>query len=343
MKRVCVVAIICLLVCGAQTWAAETAVYTVHANVRAALTFPASEGILTVDYLTSHDELQPVPVESANGDVTFTITPLMMPGGTALLVINRPPGLDISDREPPRIVSLSVDGVPAQPGESIILQFQPKQIGVGIADASGISYSCLQVSANGKRVARGSLCLTRADRGRQWTVLYTRPDAVELRHLLIGAEDRSVFGNRAVFLLTVEQGLGVLEDQKYSGGRAVHFATETAYVAVKLRLPAGEYEIEAVGHAPNSGSNSWYIELDGARQPDPVHIPEREAGICSRTVDIDPEQLPRFTIAESGEHVLTLALREGPGPVLDRLRIMRDGREVAAYEGEDILPRFPKP
>jgi len=343
MKRVCVVAIICLLVCRAQAWAAETAVYTIHANVRAALTFPASEGIRTIEYLAPRDELRQVPLQEDSGAASFTVTPQMMPDGTVILVANRPPGLDLSDRQPPSVVSLSVDGQPAEPAEALLLPFQPIAVSVGLADASGISYSGLQVSANGERVARDSLRLERADRGWKWTVTYTRPETLPLRHLRIAAEDRSLLGNQTVFLLTVEQGLGVVEDQKYSGGKAVHFATEAAYVAVKLELPAGEYEIEAVGHAPNSGANSWYIELDGARQAEVVHIPEVEPGICSRTVDIDPEQLPRFAVAEGGTHVLALTLREGPGPVLDRLRILRDGKEVAAYEGEDILPRFPKP
>lgn len=343
MKRVCVVAIICLLVCKTQAWAAETAVYTVHANVRASLTFPASEDIRSIEYLAPRDELRPVPLHSADGAVSFTVTPQMMPEGTVVLVINRPAGLDLSDGEPPRIISLSVDGQPAPAAESLLLPFQPIAVTVGIADASGISYRGLQVSANGERVPRDGLRLARADCGRQWTIFYTRPEAFDLRHLRIAAEDRSLFRNRTTFLLSVEQGLGILEDQKYSGGKAVHFATETAYVAVKLELPTGEYEIEAVGHAPNSGANSWYIELDGVRQDDAVHVPEAEPGTCSRTVDIDPEQLPRFTVTAGGAHVLALTLREGPGPVLDRLRILRDGKEVAGYEGEDILPRFPKP
>lgn len=343
MKRVCVVATICLLVCATGALAAETAVYSIHANVRAALTFPASEGIQTVEYLAPEDELRPVPVVIADDGVSFTVTPRMMPDGGALLVINRPPGLSLSDREPPRIVSVSIDGVPAQPAESVLLQFQPRQVAVGLADASGIGYSGLRVSANGERVARGSLCLTRTDRGRQWTVLYTRPDGIELRRFSIGAEDRSLLANRSAFLVSVERGLEVLEDDRYSGGKAVCFATQTAFVAVKLTLPVGEYEIEAVGHAPDSGTNSWHIELDGARQTDVMHIPEVEAGTCSRTVEIDPELLPRLRVSADGEHVLALTLREGPGPVLDRLRILRDGREVAAYEGEDILPRFPRP
>lgn len=343
MKRMCVVVSLCLLVCIGATWAAETAVYTVHANVRAALTFPASEGIRTIEYLAPRDELRPVPLQEDSGAVSFTVTPQMMPEGTVVLVVNRPPGLDLSDRQPPSVVSLSVDGQPAPAAESLLLPFQPVAVSVGIADASGISYRGLQVSANGERVARGNLQLERVDRGREWTVTYTRPETLSLRHLRIAARDRSLLGNQAVFLVTIEQGLGVVEDQKYSGGRAVHFATETAYVAVKLELPAGEYEIEAVGHAPNSGSNSWWIELDGAQQSDVVHIPEVETGICSRTVDIEPEYLPRFTLADGGAHVLALTLREGSGPVLDRLRILRDAKEVAAYEGEDILPQFPKP
>ena len=343
MKRMCVVVSVCLFVWTGATWAAETAVYTIHANVRAALTFPASEGIRTIEYLAPRDELRPVPLQSADGTVSFTLTPQIMPEGTVVLVINRPAGMDLSDRRPPRIISLSVDGQPAQPAESLLLPFQPIAVDVSLADESGISYSGLQVSANGERVARGSLRLVRADRGREWIVTYTRPDALSLRHLRIAAEDRSLLGNQTVFLLTIEQELAVLDGEKYSGGKAVHFATDTAYVAVKLELPAGEYEIEAVGHAPNSGANSWYIELDGARQDDVVHIPEVEAGACSRTVDIDPEQLPRLTVAVDGEHVLALTLREGPGPVLDRLRILQDGQEVAVFEGEDILPRFPKP
>ncbi len=343
MRCAYVLAVFCLLLFTGATSAAETAIYTIHANVAAALTFPASEGIRSIEYLAPQDDLRPVPLQSDDATVSFILTPQMMPEGTVVLVVNRPAGMDLSDREPPRIISLSVDGQPAQPAESLLLPFQPVAVDVGLADESGIGYSGLQVSANGARVPRGSLRLVRADRGRQWMISYTRPEAFSLRHLRIAAEDRSLLANQTVFLLTIEQGLAVLDGEEYSGGKALHFATETAYVAVRLELPSGEYEVEAVGHAPNSGANSWYIELDGARQADVVHIPEVEAGVCSRTVDIDPEQLPRFTVTEGGAHVLALTLREGPGPVLDRLRILRNGQEVAVFEGEGILPRFPKP
>ena len=343
MKRISGVAIICLLACTGATWAAEAAVYTIHANVRVGLTFPESERIRTVESLTPGGELNPVPLQGADGTVSFTLTPPMMPQGTAILVINRPPGADLSDRTPPRIVAIAVDGHPVEPVETLLLPFSPKEITLRLNDLSGIRRSGLHVSSNGEAVARRNLILSRAGRGRDWTVTYTRPEGLELRHVRVVAEDSSPFRNQTVFLLTVEQGLSILADEQYSGGRAVHFTTETAFVAMRLTLPAGEYELEALAHAPDSGSNSWWIEIDGNRQADAVHIPEVDLGICSRTVGIDPELLPRFTVTADGEHVLALTLRESPGPVLDRVRILREGEEVAAYEAEDMLPRFPRP
>jgi hypothetical protein len=342
MKRMGIVIAACLLVSTTAAFA-DTAVYTINANVRASLTFPASEGIEQVEYLAPEDALLPVPLDAADGGVSFTLTPTMMPEGKAILVINRPPGLDLSDREPPEITGVAVDGHAAAPASTMLLPFEPSELSISLADVSGIDYSALDISANGERVARGALSLDRAARGKEWTITYTRPEDMPLRSLRIAAEDASLLRNQVTFSLTVEQGLAVLEDEKYSGSKAIHFATETAYVAITLNLDAGEYELEIIGHAPNSGSNSWWVEVDGTQQADPVHIPEVEPGICSSVVEIDPEALPHFIVPEDGQHVVALILREGPGPVLDKVRILRDGEEVAAYEGEDILPRAPRP
>ncbi len=318
-------------------------IYTVQANVRAGLTFPASEGIEKIEYLAPDDKLIVVPLQIAADTVTFTVTPDMLTGGEAILIVNRPPNRDLSDRDPPIFNRVFLDGVETAAREIILIPYQPREVRLEVCDVSGIKPSALRVMINGKRAGAGQVQLDRKGTGRCWLITYRRPDGFGLQSLRVTATDSSLMGNSAAFVLQVEQGLSVVSGDQYSGGQAVSFDTQSAFVAARLQLAAGKYQVEVIAQGTGSATDSFWIELDGTQQADVVHIPVDKPGIGSSVLGVDPRHLPGFTVLADGEHVLVLVLREAPGPVLDCLRILQDGREIAVFEGEALLPAFPKP
>jgi len=332
-----------LLLCLVGLAQGKPVIYTVSANVRASLTFPASAGIEKLEYLAPDNKLMVVPLQTEAATVTFVITPDMMTEGKAVLVVNRPPNRDLFDREPPAFDRVLLDGVEIAVREIVLIPYQPRAVHLEVSDPSRIRPSALRVMINGKRAGAAQVQLERQGMGRCWLVSFRRPDDLSLESLRVTATDSSLLGNSSAFVLQIEQGLSVVEGAQYSGGEAVAFVTQSAFVAARVKLAAGKYQVEAVAQGTSSGSDSFWIELDGIQQPDPVHISIDEPGIGSSLVEKDPEHLPGLTVAADGEHVLALVLREGPGPVLDRLRILQEGKEIAVFEGEAMLPAFPKP
>ena len=320
----------------------QPVIYSVQTNVRASLTFPASEGIETLEYLAG-DELITVALQTDDRTVTFDITPDMMSDGRAVLVVNRPPNRDLSDGSAPIFDSLIINGVETAVREGLVIPYQPNELRLEVSDAGGIRGSALKVFANGKRIRGDDVRLSRHGMGRHWVVTYVRPEDLQVQSLRIEATDSSLLANRSQFMLAVEGGLQVLSGEQYSGGKAVQFDTESAFIAARLDLPAGKYHLELIAQGTSSGTDSFWMELDGVQQSDPVHIPVEKLGISSSLVEKDPTQLPQFTVTESGPHILALVMREGPPQVADRLRILQDGKEIAVFEAEDILPAFPKP
>ncbi len=317
-------------------------IYSVQTNVRASLTFPASEGIKSLEYLAG-DELIKVALQTDDGTVTFDITPNMMSDGNALLVANRPPNRDMSDAGPPAFDCLIINGVETVVRDNMVIPYQPDELRLEVSDASGIRAGALQVFANGKRIRSGDVRFSRHGMGRHWVVSYIRPQDFALESLRIEATDSSLLANTSQFMLAVERGFTILSGEQYSGGKAVQFDTESAFIAARLDLPAGKYLLELIAQGTSSGTDSFWMELDGVQQSDPVHIPIDNLGIASSLVEKDPTQLPQFTVTSSGRHILAIVMREGPPQVADRLRILQDGKEIAVFEAEEILPAFPKP
>ncbi|MFO7946980.1 MAG: hypothetical protein R6V19_09200 [Armatimonadota bacterium] len=339
MKKLMVV--LTAIVMAAAVWG-QPALYRVQANVKASLTFPDGDEIRSVEYVRGDTDIQPVELRRSDGLVSFDITPHMLIDGSTILVFNRPPGKHLSDRTPPTFERIVIDGRPAHERPTLMLPYVPDRVDMAISDPSGISARGLQVAADGSRVDPDTLAVERFDLGRRWELTYEPADPETIQNVTVTATDRSLLENTSRFSLVFERAFERLSGD-YSGGAAVRLTQDTAFLAKYVELAAGEYEVEVVASGPSSGANSLWIEIDGKQQPDPLHLPVEELGVASRQVEINPERLPRFTVTEDGEHALVFTLREGPDPTVDCVRILQDGREIAAYEAEDMLPAFPKP
>ena len=158
-----------------------------------------------------------------------------------------------------------------------------------------------------------------------------------LATLQIAIPDDTLLRNTATLNVRVVRALEVVPEKGAGGGRAVAFTRAVGYLETRLDLDAGAYEVNVPGYGPSSSTNSVWLELDGVRVPDPVHLPVGTLGPSSRDVGMTPA-LPRLTVGSSGEHVLTMRLRERFGPVVDKLVILRGKDVVAEVECEAMLP-----
>ena len=123
-----------------------------------------------------------------------------------------------------------------------------------------------------------------------------------------------------------------------SGGKAAKLLRMDARLAAEVDLPKADYETNIIGCAPSESANSVWIELDGQRMEDAVHFRTDRLGNSSRHHDLRPE-FSRLTVPGDGPHTILIALREPPGPELDKLQILRAGKVVKELECEQMMPR----
>lgn len=341
MKKLAIVTVVSLCLLMTAAWAGPS-LYRIQANVKASLTVPDGGDIDSVEYVSDDSEIHPVPVRKKDNRLSFDITPEMLTAGETIVIFNRPPRKDLSDRTPPSFDHISLDGNAISQRGNLTLPYVPRQMQVVLTDPSGICTRGLDISVNGHRADRANIKYNRRDLGRYWKLTYAPDPPQQVQSIIVTVSDRSLLANTARFALSVERGVEVVEGD-YSGQKAVKLSEPSAFLARRLQLPAGEYELQIIGSGPDSGQNSLWIEVDGQRQPDPAHLPVNELATASRMVQIDPELLPRFTVPRDGQHALVVVLREGPTPTVDRIRILQEGEQVAAFEAEQMLPSFPKP
>ncbi len=119
--------------------------------------------------------------------------------------------------------------------------------------------------------------------------------------------------------------------------RAVKFTSRASRLDTVLEMPAGEYEMALFASGTGSGSDSFFVAIDGGEQI-PFHVPIDEFGPSSSTWEKDTPT-PNVSVEEDGVHRITITLRENPGPMLDRI-VVRDpeGTVVVEVEAEDASP-----
>lgn len=134
--------------------------------------------------------------------------------------------------------------------------------------------------------------------------------------------------------------LRVVAHEGASGGKAVKFTQSTARLDFGLELPAGQYTLTLYALGLDSGTDSFWLSIDGGKERTAYHIPVGHFGPSSGSWTKETPT-PGFTLERGGFHRLTLTLRENPGVLLDRLVLTTaEGQEVAAFEAEEA-PELP--
>jgi outer membrane protein assembly factor BamB len=123
------------------------------------------------------------------------------------------------------------------------------------------------------------------------------------------------------------------------GVRSVKFLANTSRLDTALELPAGELELTLFARGVEGGSDSFFVAIDGGELID-FHIPQGRFGPSSSTWNHETPT-PNITIEEAGLHRITVSMREGPAPQVDRI-LVRDqqGNTVAEIEAE-AAPEVP--
>ncbi|MEA3404082.1 MAG: DUF4962 domain-containing protein [Armatimonadota bacterium] len=149
---------------------------------------------------------------------------------------------------------------------------------------------------------------------------------VDIEHLT----DTPILGTEPVVEVAgedlLEHGEG-MELQERDGQPVVVATDSDFYVEIQRELAAGEYSVVVEASAPNKGTDSFWVVVDGEQGDAPLTLPresmDRRAGPA--------------VIREPGQHSVRLILREGPGCTLRSVSLRRNVLEVPR---EPMLPEL---
>ncbi len=149
---------------------------------------------------------------------------------------------------------------------------------------------------------------------------------VDIEHLM----DTPILGGEPIFEYVGEEiaehgeGLSVEEHD----GESVILTTERDFhLTFERELEPGSYALVVEASAPNRGSDSYWLVVDGEQAPAPITPPVNAMG----------ERGAGFGIDEAGEHTVGIVLREAPGSVIRSIRLRRN---VVEPPREPMLPEL---
>lgn len=134
-----------------------------------------------------------------------------------------------------------------------------------------------------------------------------------------GVDDQGRFTARRAAVFE-SSGLATVNDPAASEGRALVLGEASSRLVFAAELPAGEYEVDAIGYGVDGSSDSLYVDIDGGPAVD-VHVPQQAYGPSRST--FGGSTRPRVKVATGGRHVVRVTLRERPPVRLDRIEFRR--------------------
>ncbi len=139
---------------------------------------------------------------------------------------------------------------------------------------------------------------------------------VDIEHLL----DTPILGAETIVEVTGEELLGYGEGMtvEQRDGEAVVVTGPEFSFELALDLDPGTYSLAIESSAPDRGSDSLWLVVDGEQQPQPILPP----------VGPIAERSGGFSIDEAGPHSVSLALRESSGQVIRAVRLRRNALNI---------------
>ena len=179
------------------------------------------------------------------------------------------------------------------------------------------------------------MCRASGSRGKGATVSVTCPETA-FSSLAVRVRDTAFLGNELVVRLAAEPKVDVRPHAGASAGRVVTIMEPDGALSGTVSLDAGSYEVNVISRAFSDGANSLWLEVDGRRCEDPIHIRTDGLGDSSRHHALPPD-LSRVQMRTGGAHTFVLTLREAPGPELDKIQFLKGGKVVREIECEDLV------
>lgn len=128
-------------------------------------------------------------------------------------------------------------------------------------------------------------------------------------------------------------------------GKSLLFGQDDSQLQCGVNLKAGRYRLTLIAKGVDSSSDSFWVSMDESA-PIAFHLPLDKLGPSSSAAS-KTEPTPAVEVNGSGDHVLTITLREGAGPVLARI-VFEDATdaknrvEIAAV-GAPLATKLPTP
>ena len=242
---------------------------------------------------------------------------------------------ELADSEPPRVTAIAVDGQGIDAAPSVCVPFRPRTVVLTLAEASGIDRQSLSVSIDGKNASPDRYRLEPLGPNGKRASLTVRSSALPISSLSLSVQDASFLRNALSFRLDTAPPFEIVAMRTASGGHVARLLEQSATLQGEVTLAKGQYEVNVISRAYTDGANSLWLDLDGRRMPDAVHLPTKGFGNSSNHYELPPT-LSRLTVEDCGEHTFVLSLREGPGPELDRIQFLQDGQVVCELECEAL-------
>ena len=238
----------------------------------------------------------------------------------------------LKDGQPPRVTKIELDGREAEATPTLTVPFQPRRVVVTLEDASGVDVARSRVLVNAEAA---SARLVSSGLGATLTIA-DWPDPIVTVEATIC--DNALLRNERSFRLEAAPPVRVVPVKEASAGRVVKLIEQSASLRVEATLPKGEYEVNVISRAFSDGANSLWIDVDEERAEDAIHIPTDGFGNSSRSYELT-RPMTRLTLTKDGKHTFVLTLREDPGPELDKMQFLRDGKVVREFECEALSGR----
>ncbi|MGI5816519.1 MAG: DUF4962 domain-containing protein [Armatimonadota bacterium] len=110
-----------------------------------------------------------------------------------------------------------------------------------------------------------------------------------------------------------EHGEGFTLDE-HDGQAAILTTERDFHLTFERELEPGSYSLVVEASAPNRGSDSYWIVVDGEQISQPI----------TPTVDAMTERAGGFRVDEAGRHTFGIVLREAPGSIIRSVRLRRN-------------------
>ncbi|MFP3903262.1 MAG: DUF4962 domain-containing protein [Armatimonadota bacterium] len=130
-------------------------------------------------------------------------------------------------------------------------------------------------------------------------------------------------------LVEVASGAEFIEEDGQQFARTL----EGFELLVETELPASSVQIEVECRAPDRGSDSYFVDLDGERSEQIITPPVGSMGTARAGLQV----------ARAGTHTIKLTLRERPGSVIGNLRVVtKDVQPPAPPMREELTGQHPR-